>query len=481
MIFYGYLFSLLYAALCLGLAFVMYKLKAAVWVTRKLVHIFIGFEWVILYHSFGVGSIHFLIICILFLFILTLSHYSKLLPMIESTGDNSPGTVYYAVAMSVMSLITMFVPNMIIPFGIGVFCTSLGDGLAGLAGRWIGYPRNSKIYGNKTFFGSLTNALVCFIVAGVFNGQFDLGFSVWYIMAIGLFATELELFTCKGLDNITVTLGVSFLSYFLLNFDGAEKYIIPILLTPLMIAFVYKKKALTVGGIIAAVVVDVIISVSLGNLGFVILLAFFVGGIITDKIKNKYKNQGRKIKDLYESRNHIQVLSNAMVASICALSYLITAEKAFAIAFTASLAEALADTAASGIGVISGKAYDPFRRKKCAVGISGGMSVLGTLASLVGSLLISLFALAIGLISPVSAVIVGLAGFVGALFDSLLGSLIQVKYICPTCNQITEHRQHCNIEAKHHSGIPFVTNNTVNLFGTIFSATLASLVYLFLR
>ena len=50
MIFQGYLFSILYAVVVLFIGFVLYKLRCPKTVTRKIVHILVGFEWIILYH-----------------------------------------------------------------------------------------------------------------------------------------------------------------------------------------------------------------------------------------------------------------------------------------------------------------------------------------------------------------------------------------------------------------------------------------------
>lgn len=483
MIALGYVFSILYGVICLAIGLLAYKLGAPKKITRKIVHILVGFEWIVLNHFFG-GGIHLLIVCLLFLALLVLSHWKKLLPMIESDADNSLGTIYYAVAMSIMALITMFLPDMMIPFGIGVFCTSLGDGFAGLLGQMINTPSNPKIYGNKTLYGTLYNFIICFIVVGVIQKEFSLNFHLWQIVSIAIFATLFELLTGKGLDNITVTLGAAFLSYFLSHFQWAENYIIPILITPVMIAFAYKKKALTLSGIIAAIVVDLLISVSLGNFGFTILLAFFVGGIITDKIKNKYKKRGRNKKtdkkSNLESRDHIQVLANSGVAAICSALYIVTGEKVLVVAFVASLAEAFADTAASGVGVLCGKAYDPFRRRPCTPGISGGMSLLGTSASAVAAMLISAIAFCFKTVNLTSALIVVISAILGGIFDSFLGSLLQVKYRCPVCESITEREEHCSNPTVKHCGIRFINNNTVNLLGTLFSAVLAGILYIIL-
>lgn len=487
MIFKGYLFSVLYAFLCLGLALLVYKLGAPKKITRKIVHILVGFEWVILYTFFGPG-LHFLSVCLLFLVILAIAYRGNLMPMISSDGDNAPGTVYYALAMSIMGTITVFLPEMIIPFGIGVFCTSFGDGLAGLVGQSIGAKWNVKVYGNKSLVGALTNFITCLAVAAFFSYRFEMGLSIWHCIAIAILALEFELFTGFGLDNVSITLGTSLLSYAFVNFDATANYIVPILLTPAIIAFAHKKKALTVDGIIAAIMLDATVSITLGNLGFCLLFAFFGFGIIADKIKKHYKKigQSKKLrkdkkanqthKITTECRDSIQVFANGFTAGVCAVLFVVTKNRAFLIAFVASLSEALADTMASGIGVISGKAFDLFRMKPCRPGLSGGMSILGTSASLVGAVIIAAIALAFGAISAIEALIVVAAAFLGAVFDSFLGSLVQVKYKCPSCNSITEKKEHCGLPTVKHSGITFIDNDVVNLMGTIFATAVAFLI-----
>ncbi|MBR4836376.1 MAG: DUF92 domain-containing protein, partial [Clostridia bacterium] len=357
------------------------------------------------------------------------------------------------------------------------FCTSLGDGLAGLMGQLMSCPRNAKIYGNKTIYGTLYNVVVSSIVVGCFNSIFDLGMSMWFVLAVAAFSTILELFTGRGLDNISITLGTAFLSYALINYPGVENYLAPILLTPIIIAFAYKKTALTVGGIIAALAVDIIISITLGNSGFLLLLAFFAFGIVTDKVKKRYKKTKQNKKEPAEKRgdcrDQIQVLANSLIATICAIFFGITHNRIFVLAFAASLAEALADTVASGIGVLNPKAYDLFRMKPCKPGISGGMSILGTLSSLFASLLMAIFASLLGLVATNEIAIVMFCAFLGGIFDSFLGSLAQVKYSCTVCRELVEREEHCGKPTTHHSGLKVMSNDLVNLLGTAFSAILA--------
>lgn len=481
MILKGYLFSVLYAIICISIAMVAGKLGAAKRYTRKIVHILVGFEWVILTHYMGGGSIHFLAVCLLFTLLLYVDYKVKLVPVMSSERDNAPGTVYYAVAMSIMATLTFFFPEMNLAFGVGVFCTSFGDGLAAVVGQSI-RRYNPKLLGGKSLFGTLANFSVCFLTPFVLSKIYGIELSLLHCFLIAVLATELELFTGFGLDNIVITVGVSLFTHFLSVSPLTLNYLAPILVTPLIIILSLKKKALTFGGIIGAIILDAAISVSLGNFGFTVLMAFFVGAVAVDKIKKRIKKKLCKndndIEKKGDCRDHVQVAANGLCSGVLALLYLFTSERIFIIGFVASLAEAFADTVASGIGSLSSKVYDPFRMRKCEVGESGGMSLPGTTASLIGSFAIAFLALAFGEISLIEALLISLASFVGGLFDSLLGSLVQVKYKCAVCGRIVEKESHCAKPCEKFRGVRFINNDTVNLLSTFFSAALAMMIFL---
>ena len=197
------------------------------------------------------------------------------------------------------------------------------------------------------------------------------------------------------------------------------------------------------------------------------MLAFFAFGILTDKVKKKYKKVKQKKKESAEKRgdcrDQVQVLANSLVATICAILFGITHNRIFVIAFAASLAEALADTVASGIGVLNPKAYDLFRMKPCKPGISGGMSILGTFTSILASLLMAVLASLLGLVATNEIVTIMLCAFLGGIFDSFLGSILQVKYKCTVCGELVEREAHCGKPTTHHSGIKVMSNDLVNL------------------
>ncbi len=477
MIFEGYIFSILYVLLCLAVAWLASKLGAPKHVTRKLVHILVGFEWLILYKFMGAASPHFLAVCLLFLLLLTLDYKLKLAPVMSSEGDNAPGTVYYALAMSVMALVTMLVPNMIYPFGIAVFCTSLGDGLAGLIGRSV-TKHNKKIWNEKTIVGALVNLLVSYAVPHVFSLVTSFTLSWWQCFLVAVFAVELELFATNGLDNIFITLGVALLSYALFYIPIAE-YLLPIMLTPAVIALCLKKKALTPTAVIAALMLDIAISSTFGNVGFLVLMLFFAGSIVTDKFKKRHEKTEQNTDNHSDKgfRGVSQVFANGFVAMLCALLYAVSLERLYFIAFVATMAEAFSDTAASGLGSHAKHVYDIFRFEKCEGGLSGGMSLCGTAASVVASFIVAALPFAFGKLSPFEFPIVGLLGFAGAIFDSLLGSLLQIKYKCRACGSVVEKPEHCNEPAIRYRGFRIFTNSTVNFLSTLFSAILAIVIF----
>ena len=469
MILKGYLFSLLYGMFCILASALAHRMGVKSVYTRKITHILVGFEWVILNHYFG-ASIHFLIICLVFTLVICILHKTKLVPSLSSDEENSLGTIYYCIAMTVMSAIVLIFPEMMIPFGVGVVCTSVGDGFAGVIGQIK--KHNIVIYGKKTLFGFLS----CFIlsVASIFIllSAYKVEINPFYVILVSLFAAELELFAQKGIDNITVTIGSAFLSFLFISFPSLILYYIaPILLTLPIVVLVYEKKALTKAGIILAIALDLVASIAFGNIGFVILIGFFGGSLIADKLKKRGKEHKKP-------RNAIQVLANGSLGIVFGILYLIFNSSIFLVAFASVFSEALADTASSGIGSRSEKAFDVFRMKKVSAGTSGGISLIGTLSSLISAALIA----GISAISPeigfIEALIVLTSGFLGSIFDSLLGSLLQGKYKCSICGEETEERVHCNEKTTKISGLEWMNNSAVNFFSTLFASVVSIILSL---
>lgn len=470
----GYIFAFLYCALCILIALVASKLGARKKYTRKIVHILVGFEWFILQFYHG-ASYHFIIVCLIFVALLYIAYKFNLLPAMSSDSDNAPGTVFYGVSMTIMAVITYLIPEFIYPFGIAVVCTSVGDGFAGVVGGAV-QKYNPKVYKNKTLFGALSNLVFSFIFTLLFVELFELHLAVWQILLISVFSAGLELISERGFDNITIPLGTSILAYSFMYIEGIVNYIVPIILTPFVILIVNRKKVLTPSGILFAVLLDIVVSVALGNFGFVLLLLFLALSVVIDKLK-KIKTHGiDDISKRGDRRDEVQVIANGIVPAVMALCFVITGKPIFIVGYTATLAEAFADTAASGFGAFSNSAYDIFRFKKVAKGLSGGVSLIGTLSSLIAAIAFPFIAMAFGVLNLKFVFVSGFCAFAGAVFDSFLGSLCQAKYECERCGVVTEREVHCECKTKRISGLKVLDNDLVNVLSAVFAGVLAIII-----
>jgi uncharacterized protein (TIGR00297 family) len=149
--------------------------------------------------------------------------------------------------------------------------------------------------------------------------------------------------------------------------------------------------------------------------------------------------------------------------------------------FFGSLATATADTWATEVGTRFGRnPKNVLTFQPIATGASGGVTILGLLASLGGAALI-------GLLSEVSFpwsricelhgspsfLWITIAGFVGALLDSILGSTLQASYHCGVCNSVTEARSHCGQVTNRNAGVPLLDNSGVNLVTTLWGGLIS--------
>jgi uncharacterized protein (TIGR00297 family) len=92
----------------------------------------------------------------------------------------------------------------------------------------------------------------------------------------------------------------------------------------------------------------------------------------------------------------------------------------------AALAEAAADTASSEIGMaFPGKTVMITTFRPVSAGADGGISLVGTIAACAGAASVAVAALLTGLVTPQSAAVIVLAGFLGTMVDSLLGALFE--------------------------------------------------------
>jgi uncharacterized protein (TIGR00297 family) len=259
----------------------------------------------------------------------------------------------------------------------------------------------------------------------------------------------------------------------------------------------YRVRALTWDGAVAACLVGGTVF-AFGEWTLAILLVLFFGSSSMLSFvgkRNVRKQQAEETFDKGGKRDAAQVLANGGVAAAAAVLVGVLGSSVAALmfgAFAGALAEATADTWATEIGVLSSTPPRLITTgRKVHAGTSGGLTALGSGAGILGAGVIGASAAAglalfpqlrpFGSDSVLQALPIILAalagGTAGMLVDSLLGATVQASYFCPQCNELTESRLHkCGTPTTLVRGARWLTNDVVNLAGTLVGASVGLLV-----
>ncbi len=236
-------------------------------------------------------------------------------------------------------------------------------------------------------------------------------------------------------------------------------------------------------GFAAAMLIGALILFCGGLQWFTLLLVFYFSAAYFTKYKYERKLKLAAAEAKGGARGWHNVLSNGAIAAVSAVLYRLTADKAFAAAYLGAVATSVADTLATEVGLLNPgepRLLTNLRRKVRA-GTSGGVTLLGESASLLGTFVLAFAALLVGFEGlGVTQILISslLAGFLGCNFDSLLGATVQAGFKCRVCGKATEEKTHCGQSAERLKGIGLVDNNMVNLASTIFGAAIAMRLYI---
>ena len=251
----------------------------------------------------------------------------------------------------------------------------------------------------------------------------------------------------------------------------------------------YRRGALSSSGVVGAIITGTLIFGLGGWEWGILLVAFFVSSSALSFYRAGEK-QGLAEKF---AKGHRRDLGQAMAnGGITALLAVLSQLPPFPgggkgrvlwfVACAGAMAAVNADTWATELGVLNPRPPRLITTgQRVEVGTSGGVTWLGTAASLGGALLIGILG---GLGSLVlrqgwtSAGVLLLAatagGLVGSLFDSVLGATIQAIYWCDTCQKETERQVHrCGTGTRLSRGWRWLGNDLVNLFASAVGALVA--------
>lgn len=241
-----------------------------------------------------------------------------------------------------------------------------------------------------------------------------------------------------------------------------------------LVAFVaYRARALQSSGAIAAFVIGAIVFGIGGWQAALILFAFFIPSTFLSRIGRKRKGALVDVGK-HGPRDAWQVAANGGIAAVALLFAPRFGGVAVA-AFAGAFAAASADTWGTEIGTLArATPRSIFSLKPVAAGLSGGVTLQGTLAELAGALVVALVAYALHL-APLLPVFIG--GIAGALVDSALGATAQALRYCPTCRRECETNPHvCGTATQIRRGFGWFENDAVNFAATLTGALLGALL-----
>ena len=213
----------------------------------------------------------------------------------------------------------------------------------------------------------------------------------------------------------------------------------------------------------------------------VLLLIFFITSSALSRLfKNRKQGLDEKFSKGHE-RDAGQVFGNGGLATAFVLVHALYPESTIGWdrIRRGALAAVNADTWATELGVLN---PTPPRmitdlRKRVEKGTSGGVSLFGTFASLLGA---SAIALPAAWFTDNWSLfpLITLAGLAGSIFDSFLGATVQAMYYCPTDKKETEkHPLHtCGTETVHVRGWRWLNNDWVNFACGAFGVMIALLL-----
>ena len=206
-----------------------------------------------------------------------------------------------------------------------------------------------------------------------------------------------------------------------------------------------------------------------------LLIAFFISSTLFSHYRADKKRATAEKFEKGHQRDGMQVLANGGLGALLAIAFATSPNPLWFLAYVGVMATVTADTWATELGTLS--QHTPrliTTGQAVSRGTSGGITVYGTLISLVGGLFIGAIA---GL--SLSAewwrllLIGGVSGLIGSLTDSLLGATVQRIYYDPAGKRETEKYQVDGQPLQQIRGWWWMNNDMVNLVASAIGGLVA--------
>lgn len=207
--FLGIIISYLYIGLVIiGAKIFEKKGKEA---SRKFIHIMLGNWWIIAIYFFS-NVWCAVLVPATFVVINYLSYKKNLIKVMEREEQDGLGTVYYAVALLILAIVSFGIFNNPLLGLVPTLVMAYGDGFAAIIGKSIKSKKYQLSDTKKSFAGSATMFVISTLLIGGYLAFYHTGIfwrtAHWPTVTclMGFAITVIEAVSGKGWDNITVPL-----------------------------------------------------------------------------------------------------------------------------------------------------------------------------------------------------------------------------------------------------------------------------------
>jgi len=189
--------------------------------------------------------------------------------------------------------------------------------------------------------------------------------------------------------------------------------------------------SLDVPGALSAIFIGTVITGALGLRGFALMAAFFVVGSLVTRLGYRVKAARGIAQEKGGVRGWRNAWANGGVPALLALMAAVAPSDMrllYLLAYAASVATAAADTCSSEIGKAYGRrTFLITSLRPVPPGTEGAVSLEGTLGGLLGAALVAGLGASLGLYPWQAAVLIAVAGLLGSLAESVLGTVAERK------------------------------------------------------
>jgi uncharacterized protein (TIGR00297 family) len=347
-----------------------------------------------------------------------------------------------AYPLAVLAMILVFHDRLwMAAAGWGVL--AVGDGMASLLGQAAAGPRlpwnARKGWIGFSAFVAFGAAAAAFLAAWTDRLPLDPAASHWprtlgVAAALALLCAVVESLPTTLDDNLTVPLAVVLLLPVLAVAEPKALFSDPeaprrlglgLACNAAIAAVALLARSIDLAGAFAAVAIGTAITLALGLPGLAVMVSFFVLGTLATKLGYRRKAARGIAQEKGGARGWRHALANGAVPALVALLAALApagARPLLVLAYAAAVATAAADTCSSEIGKAYGRrTFLITTLRPAAPGTEGAVSLEGTLGGLAGGLLVGAVGGATGLYPWPAALLVGTAGLLGSLAESVIG------------------------------------------------------------